>query len=107
MHNLSNLNKESFWDEMDIVYPYAVDEFRKWIDQYKEAINWNKFFKSEIKFHDIPYELQMGIMNRFFIESFSSNEEYYSGGNTAKEYHDEMRDALRLLNNEILKTKNK
>jgi hypothetical protein len=107
MHNLPNLNKENFWNEMHIVYPGAVNLFYKWIDEYKDAINWDQFFKPGIKFHDIPYEFQMGIMNRFFIESFASNEEYYADGETAKEYHDEMRDALKQLNIKTIEQQSK
>lgn len=102
VHNLKNLNKENFWNEMHIIYPEAVDRFCKWIDEYKVAINWDSLFNTLIKFHDIPYEFQMGIMNRFFIESFASNEEYYSNGETEEEYHNEMREALRQLNNKLI-----
>lgn len=93
-NNFENLNKQNFFDEMHSLYPKAVDKFIEWIDGYKSANNWNSIFREGVKFHDIPYELQMGIMNRFFIEAFTSNEEYCVDGQRGAVYHNEMRDAM-------------
>ena len=97
-YNFENLNKQNFFDEMHLLYPKAVDKFTEWIDGYKSANNWDSIFQEGIEFHNIPYELQMGIMNRFFIEAFTSNEEYYVDGQRGAVYHSEMRDAMCKLN---------
>lgn len=70
-----NLNKENFWNEVMEKYPLATNLFCKWIDEYKEAVNWNKLFaandntdqlhSSKYKFHEIPYAMQQGIWIEF------------------------------------------
>ena len=67
-------------------YPKATKKFCDWIDEYKKAVNWNKLFNdsysqsnikrapngeicsidfSAPKFHEIPYEMQVGIWITF------------------------------------------
>lgn len=94
---MENLGKKNFWDQMEKKYPMAVDVFKKWIDGYKKKVNWGILFSDGIEFHDIPYEMQMGIMNRFFIETFAGEKEYNSV-DEAKYYREEMIDALGRLN---------
>lgn len=71
-----NLNKENFWNPLREKYPEAVEHFCNWIDQYKKEIGWNELFGCSadedcpIKFHDLPYEMQNGILARFDIEKF-------------------------------------
>lgn len=97
---MTNLNKESFWNPMRELYPDAVARFCEWIDEYKQIAGWSSLFGPRVKFDDIPYEMQMGIMNRFFIEHFSSKEEY-ANPEMAMEYHQEMADALASLQKKI------
>lgn len=62
-----NLNKENFWNSMKSNYPTAMAHFSEWIDAYKDSIKWKTmFFKS--KFHDIPFEMQLGILIQYFFE---------------------------------------
>ena len=59
-------------------------KFHAWIDAYKKAVDWEKIFISPsiygynkrfnlkmpetIKFHDLPYEMQFGILLKFVAE---------------------------------------
>ncbi len=86
---MESLTKENFWNDLHAKYPLAVDQFCKWIDEYKKRIGWNKLFNdcyiesnvrraangeichidySAPKFHDIPFDMQRGIITRFFEE---------------------------------------
>lgn len=82
---IQNLSKENFWDELHAKYPDGVDLFCKWIDEYKKEVNWNLLFNSDSeyqntkgknalapKFHDLPYEMQIGIIDRFQTEIFNN-----------------------------------
>lgn len=97
---MNNLGKENFWNKMSENLPAAVDLFCKWIDEYKKEVGWSALFATGVKFHDIPYELQMGIMNRFFIEAFAGKEEY-ALPERAIEYRNEMEYALVRLNKKL------
>lgn len=82
----TTLTKENFWNGMMGQYPLATKMFCDWIDEYKKAVNWDFLFNggvekahySEIqchwssagktaspKFHDLPYDMQVGIWIRF------------------------------------------
>lgn len=102
---MSNLNKENFWNAMHDECPEAVEKFCVWIDDYKLLVGWRGLFGDKVKFHDLPYEMQMGIMNRFFIEVFASREEYILDGQRGDTYHGEMKDALQELQRRITKRK--
>lgn len=65
---MDNLNKENYWNEIKAQYPDAMKIFLEWIDKYKEKIGWGKFFVEGIKFHDLPFEFQNGVIARFDIE---------------------------------------
>ncbi len=64
-----NLNKENFFNEMNEKYPKAMKIFCKWIDDYKIEIHWNKLFKDEVKFHDIPAIFQIPIIHDFLNQN--------------------------------------
>lgn len=81
---MENLSKENFWNRLKEMYPDAVELFCNWIDKYKEEVGWNKLFNSDsdyqnvdgknapaLKFHDLPFEFQNGIIARFDIECFN------------------------------------
>jgi hypothetical protein len=77
---MENLNKENFWNALKLKYPEAVDNFCKWIDEYKkrEDIDWYYLFGNDkrdsmehIKFHDIPLEMQIGILLLYVKEFYS------------------------------------
>lgn len=96
---MENLGKENFWDEIEKVCPMAVDVFKKWIDQYAKKVNWGILFSDGVKFYDIPYEMQMGIMNRFFIETYAGENEYIE--NCQGRYKEEMTYSVRQLNSRL------
>jgi hypothetical protein len=98
------LTKENFFNEMMEKYPKAMKMFCTWIDEYKESVNWNKLFNdsysrtniqrasngeicnidvSAPKFHDIPYDMQVGIWINFAEDTldhlFEQPEYSYSG----------------------------
>lgn len=71
----NNLNKKDFWNGIIGQYPKAGKLFCNWIDDYKRAISWELYFVNctteshHIKFHDLPLDMQIGIIVRFFWEN--------------------------------------
>lgn len=78
---MQNLNKENYFNQLKEKYPKAMELFCQWIDKYKQTADWNELFNSSSewqsadgknapapKFHDLPYELQYGLLLRFFAE---------------------------------------
>lgn len=60
------LTKRNFFNEMQHKYPNAMKHFCAWIDAYKKEVSWEMLFANTsnvigVKFHDIPYEMQLGI----------------------------------------------
>lgn len=71
-----SLTKQNFWNDLMRNYPEAVEHFCNWIDEYKKEVGWGKLFAPGIKFHDLPFEMQNGIIARFDIEKFSGKIAY-------------------------------
>lgn len=78
--NPFTLTKESFWDEQTRLHPIAMQDFSKWIDEYKADVNWDDLFVSTFKpilgapkFHDLPDAMQIGIF--FYYLAQRSGEE--------------------------------
>lgn len=87
---MKGLNKENFFNDMQANYPDAFAHFSKWIDDYKKEVGWEKLFNGDIdiayrtndgagawdaggvtkapKFHNIPIEMQYGILSRYHAE---------------------------------------
>jgi hypothetical protein len=72
---MKSLTKENFWNELAEYHPSAMDAFCKWIDEYKKRVDWSHLFYTphtpqnrDIKFHDLPIEMQVGIFFQFTIE---------------------------------------
>lgn len=63
-----NLNKENFFNLCQQCCPLAMGAFCKWIDAYKIGVDWKELFAERVKFHDIPFEMQVGILVSFFHE---------------------------------------
>jgi len=80
MGKVENLGKENLWNELHDKFPDAVDHFCKWIDKYKKEVNWNVLFNESDngapapKFHDLPFEMQTGILARYELECFYAGE---------------------------------
>lgn len=65
---MENLNKKNFFDDMMHTYPEAMQDFLRFIDLYKEEVKWGLYFDSRYtKFHDIPIEMQYGIIAKWLI----------------------------------------
>jgi len=71
---LTNLNKENFFNILYERYPLAMQEFCDWIDQYKIDCNWSEIFGDKIKYHHLPIAMQIGIWVEF-IFSFDGDKD--------------------------------
>lgn len=79
------LTKEDFYSLVETDYPAAFRKFGGYIDDFKASTNWNQLFHNtdsngefddEVvpKFHDIPFALQKGVVENFFV---LENIQYY------------------------------
>ena len=80
-----NLNKENFWNTCNNDCPKTMKLFCRWIDFYKSCVDWYLLFNGNLtlagchsetnapKFHDIPFEMQFGIILAFFAEKTNVN----------------------------------
>lgn len=72
--DVPRLTKENFFSHVWEISHGAFQMFCDWIDEYKKRIGWDFFFtgalyvKSNIKFHDMPIAMQIGIFMEFFFE---------------------------------------
>lgn len=71
-----NLNKENFFNKMNEKYPVAMKKFCLWIDEYKKKNDWEILFGNrfkakheQVKYHDLPLEMQITIWMVFNIET--------------------------------------
>lgn len=96
---MENLGTESFWQEMEQRFPMAVDVFKKWINKYTDTDLWMNLFRDGICFYDLPYDMQMGMMNRFFIETYAGEEEFVA--NCQSRYREEMVRSIEQLNGRL------
>lgn len=90
-----SLTKENFFNAIGEKYPDALALFCKWIDDYKKEVGWDELFGNNrkqfnrVKFHDIPFEMQVGIMGRFFeiyLKTFTSELDPNRERNVVDEY---------------------
>lgn len=69
---MNNLNRQNFFNNLVEKFPIPMADFYKWIDRYKEQVGWNQILGNELtgspKFHDLPFELQYGVLLRYFSE---------------------------------------
>lgn len=76
---MENLTKENFWNKVNEAFPSEMEAFCKWIDEYKEKVEWKKLFNYGFpnhsrmgwhnpKFHDLPIAMQIGIFFQFAHE---------------------------------------
>lgn len=71
------------WDVLTDRYPIAVEHFKKYIDDYKGKVIWDQIFDPNYsynkkhnlptnlnspKFHNLPIELQVGVVIMFISE---------------------------------------
>ena len=78
---MEGLTKENFFNLMSDNYPFGMRLFTEWIDEQKKILDWNKIFNSDSewqdcigknapapKFHDLPFELQFGMLSMFILK---------------------------------------
>lgn len=58
-----------FWKSMHQKYPDIMKHFGQWIDEYKKEVKWSQLFITGVKFHDLPIELQQGVLVRYNKEA--------------------------------------
>lgn len=75
MKVIQNFTKENLWNEIKEKYPDSFEHFSKWIDEYKKAVGWETLFGGDLvaspKFHDLPVEMQIGILSRYQFETWT------------------------------------
>lgn len=86
---INNLNHNNFFTkEWKDKFPLSSKHFCDFIDAYKKEVHWNKLFNGNVsfesyggsetftykteapKFHDIPFEMQYGIIFRWASQHF-------------------------------------
>jgi hypothetical protein len=72
---INGLTKENFFNAMMEKYPSSMKVFCEWIDQFKES-DYIVFHSCnhdgqpmDFKFHDLPFEYQIGIVQKFAAET--------------------------------------
>lgn len=90
-----SLTKENFWNELTEYSPSVMDDFCKWIDEYKKRVDWGQLFYTphspqnrDIKFHDIPIEMQVGIFFQFTLEYWTGESNHLLHDNVINSMHD-------------------
>jgi hypothetical protein len=79
--------------------PFAIDVFKQWIIGYQKRELWLNTFMDGVQFEDIPIEVQMGIMNRFFIETYAGMDEYVK--NCEPRYKKDMAESIEQLQSRL------
>lgn len=94
---MDSLTKENTWNALEAKYPKAFAHFSEWMDNYKKEVNWDKLFNNLVdpemlkdlkpyakdgdvatKFHDLPFELQIGVLLRYMAEHHTDLDEDFS-----------------------------
>lgn len=79
---MNNLSEEDFWNKLHEECPGLMRMFFDFLDKYKKESGWDFLFSwnfhpatthtvnkdRRAKFHDIPLEMQVGIILRFSIQ---------------------------------------
>lgn len=66
---MESLTKQNFWNDLMEKYPDEVVKFCRWIDEYKDKHAWVLLFSGDqIKYHDLPIAMQIGIFTQYVIE---------------------------------------
>jgi len=62
-----SLTKENFWNALYQEYPKGTQVFCDWIDEYKKEVEWDLLIGYDVKFHNLPHAMQLGIWV-FFLQ---------------------------------------
>lgn len=72
----ASLTKENFWNNLFEKHPDGMKMFCEWIDAYKKQVDWSQLFftphsplNRDIKYHDLPVAMQIGIFLQFVEET--------------------------------------
>lgn len=72
------MTKENLWNELQEKYPIMMKKFCDFIDEYKRKVRWDEMFGATVrpdwthfppKFHDLPFEMQVGIYMSFVFNT--------------------------------------
>lgn len=80
---MENLNKENFFNEMQLKYPRAMNHFYIWLEKYKQKVGWFRLFRpltsggakgfSYVNLEHLPHEMQIGIFMRYASDTFEED----------------------------------
>ena len=88
----------AFFKEMEDKCPFAIDVFKKWFSEYIQTREWVNVIQEDVEFEHLPIEMQQGIMNRFFIETYAGKEEY---NNLGPRYKKDMAESIEQLQSRL------
>lgn len=74
MVQLENLNNHNFFNDLRTKCPAEVDEFFSWYEKYLAANAVNPRI-TYLKFTDLPFEMQTGVIGVFIFEKMKTNSE--------------------------------
>jgi hypothetical protein len=66
---MNKMSKENFWNDIESRWAGGFEFFKQWIDDYKKEVGWEKLFGTQIKYHDLPEAMQIGIFLQYTIEA--------------------------------------
>jgi hypothetical protein len=95
--SMENLDK-CFFEEMEKCHPFAIDVFKRWVSEYIQKREWKNIIEEDVEFEHLPIEMQQGIMNRFFIETYAGKEEY---NNLGPRYKKDMAESIEQLQSRL------
>ncbi len=102
----NKLTKENCFNELLEKYPVTHAKFLAWVDAYKVEVGWEKLFNPNYKmirvqtdqsdqgfiiegvnpkFHELPYDMQYGIIMRFLAETNPSATKFYQSAESFKD----------------------
>ena len=114
---MNNLSKENYFDAVKEKYPDAFADFSKWIDEYKKLVDWERLFNygsphyakmgwHNPKFHELPMEMQFGILARYKMErSTSTDMSAYLNQYAAQDLMDSTTNMFKIIQHDIEKSK--
>ena len=75
---METLTKENFWNALQEKYPAGMKIFCDWIDGYKKNSSWYFLIGKDVKYHHLPYAMQIGIWLQFEREmNTQGNKPFY------------------------------
>ncbi len=103
---MENLTKENFFNELQEQYPVGMKVFCDWIDKYKADNDWDSLFRNNyvsrnlklfIKYHHLPFAMQIGIWIEF-ISSWPTVHEWEIDDLSNHDWKVDITNHIKLLN---------